>query len=87
MDDWDSFVGSLAEDTAPIALKKIVEKVYPCGQCGGTGLYAGVRVHQEKSNCFACRGKGISRLTLANWKKLDSSVQRRNATILNRLKH
>jgi hypothetical protein len=58
MDDWDSFVGSLAEDTAPIALKKSVEKVYPCGQCAGTGLYAGVRVHQEKSNCFACKGKG-----------------------------
>ena len=58
MDDWDSFVDTLAEDTAPIALKQSTEKTYPCGQCAGTGLYAGVRVHQEKTNCFACRGKG-----------------------------
>lgn len=58
MDDWDSFVDTLAEEQTPIALKKSVEKLYPCGQCGGTGLYAGVRVHQEKSNCFACSGKG-----------------------------
>ena len=58
MADWDSFVESLTEEQAPIPLKKSTEKVYPCGQCAGTGLYAGVRVHQEKTNCFACRGKG-----------------------------
>ncbi len=58
MDDWNSFVESLSEDTAPIPLKASAEKRYPCGQCAGTGLYAGVRVHQEKRECFACRGKG-----------------------------
>lgn len=31
---------------------------YPCGQCGGTGLYRGVRIHQDREDCFACRGKG-----------------------------
>ena len=34
-------------------------KQYPCGHCGGTGKYQGVRVYQERSDCFACRGKGF----------------------------
>jgi len=58
MSDWNSFVDSLTEDTAPIPLKASAEKRYPCGQCAGTGLYSGVRVHQDKRECFACRGKG-----------------------------
>jgi len=58
MDDWNSFIDSLTHDTAPIPMKKSTEKLYPCGQCAGTGLYSGVRVHQEKTNCSACRGKG-----------------------------
>ena len=58
MDDWNSFIDTLVEDTAPIPLKKTTEKQFPCGQCAGTGIYSGVRVHQEKTNCFACRGKG-----------------------------
>lgn len=74
MDDWDSFVESLAEDTAPIPLKKTSEKQYPCGQCGGTGLYSGVRVHQEKTNCFACRGKGYFK---TDPRKLEKARQQR----------
>ncbi len=31
---------------------------FPCVACGGTGNYQQVRVHQEKSHCFSCRGKG-----------------------------
>ena len=58
MSDWNSFIDTLVEDTAPIPLKKTTEKQFPCGQCAGTGVYSGVRVHQEKTNCFACRGKG-----------------------------
>lgn len=33
-------------------------QTYPCHYCQGTGVYQGVRYHQEKSHCFACRGKG-----------------------------
>lgn len=32
---------------------------FPCAQCHGTGRYQGPRVHQEKTECFACRGKGF----------------------------
>ena len=58
MDDWNSFIDTLVEDVAPIPLKQSAEKQYPCGQCAGTGVFQGVRVHQEKKQCFACRGKG-----------------------------
>lgn len=57
MSIFDAFVASLADD--PIETKSSSnEKTYPCGQCMGTGLYQGVRVHQDKQHCFACRGKG-----------------------------
>lgn len=59
MDDWDSFIDSLVEENAPIETKPAKnEKRYPCGQCAGTGLYQGARVHQHKKHCFACRGRG-----------------------------
>ena len=58
-DDWENFVTSLIEDQQPIPTKPSRnEKRYPCGQCAGTGLYQGARIHQEKRHCFACRGKG-----------------------------
>ena len=31
---------------------------HTCPHCLGTGKYAGVRVHQEKEDCFSCRGRG-----------------------------
>lgn len=31
---------------------------FPCQVCAGTGRYRGVRVHQEKAHCFACKGQG-----------------------------
>lgn len=59
MEDWDAFVDSLVENPEPIETKPARnEKRYPCGQCGGTGIYSGPRVHQEKRHCFACRGRG-----------------------------
>jgi hypothetical protein len=74
MDDWNSFIDTLVEDTAPIPLKQSTEKQYPCGQCAGTGLYSGVRVHQEKTNCFACRGKGYFK---TDPRKLEKARQQR----------
>lgn len=32
---------------------------FPCQSCAGTGQYQSPRVHQEKSHCFACGGKGF----------------------------
>lgn len=34
------------------------ETRYVCTVCCGSGKYQGVRIHQEKDHCFACRGKG-----------------------------
>ncbi len=31
---------------------------FPCPSCNGTGKYLGARVHQEKTHCFSCKGKG-----------------------------
>lgn len=74
MDDWDSFIESIASDDVQIPLKQNAEKRYPCGQCAGTGLYAGVRVHQEKKQCFACRGKGYFK---TDPRKLEKARQQR----------
>lgn len=74
MSDWDSFIETLSEDTAPIQLKQSTEKRYPCGQCAGTGVFQGVRVHQEKQQCFACRGKGYFK---TDPRKLEKARQQR----------
>lgn len=57
-DSWDDFIDSLENDPLPEA-KSNKEKQYPCPTCGGTGKYTGVRVHQDKKHCFACRGRGF----------------------------
>ena len=61
-DTFDAFIDSLIEtDVADMAAAKNKPDhrvKFPCGQCAGTGRYQGARVHQEKSHCFACRGKG-----------------------------
>ena len=74
MSDWDSFVDSLVENDAPIQLKQSTEKRYPCGQRAGTGVFQGVRVHQEKKQCFACRGKGYFK---TDPRKLEKARQQR----------
>lgn len=33
-------------------------ETYPCQVCNGTGKYRGVRIHQDQSHCFACKGTG-----------------------------
>lgn len=56
--DFNDFLDDLDAIPLPEATKASTQKRFPCGQCGGTGYYQGSRVHQEKSHCFACRGKG-----------------------------
>ena len=31
---------------------------HPCSRCHGTGKYMGVRIYQQATKCFACKGKG-----------------------------
>lgn len=56
-----------AEPTAPTPIKP--EHQHPCFECNGTGLYKGVRVHQEKQHCFACKGKGYFKRSHADRQK------------------
>lgn len=48
---------------------------FPCEQCGGSGFYRGHRVHQSKTHCFACRGKGYFLTSLNDRRK--AATQRR----------
>lgn len=32
--------------------------IFLCGDCGGSGRYRGIRVHQPKGQCFPCNGRG-----------------------------
>lgn len=57
MSDFDAFIDTLGSDPVHIRANSVSER-FPCGQCAGTGVYQGPRVHQTKTECFACRGKG-----------------------------
>jgi hypothetical protein len=57
MSSFDAFIDSLADEVIETRTSSN-EKRYPCGQCMGTGNYQGVRIHQDKQHCFACKGKG-----------------------------
>lgn len=49
--DWDG------EDDLTEAKSKERE-TFPCESCHGTGLYQHPRLHQPKTECFACKGRG-----------------------------
>lgn len=70
--------------------KRIAEEAqkikYPCSACGGTGRYAGVRVRQQESHCFACGGKGYhlqspEKRKAANAKRRQTMEAKRQAAI------
>lgn len=46
------------DDADDLGTRKIERETFPCESCLGTGFYRGVRVHQEKTECFACKGRG-----------------------------
>lgn len=48
----------LETDLDSVPVKKDTREKFPCMACSGTGMYRGVRVHQMKSHCFTCKGKG-----------------------------
>lgn len=64
-DDLHNYFLSLEDKGATSVASKPAEikpeDRHPCFECNGTGLYRGVRVHQQKQHCFACRGKGYHR--------------------------
>lgn len=58
-DAWLDFVADLQEAPEELTTKpsKNIQK-FDCPTCAGTGLYRGVRVHQDKRHCFSCKGLG-----------------------------
>lgn len=57
--DWDSFIDSLADEEIETKRETKVTKTYPCGQCGGTGMWAGGVNRRGNSKCIACQGRGF----------------------------
>lgn len=61
--DFDQFLEDTRKNELSDLEKATSKKVdtrekFPCEHCMGTGRYRGVRLHQDKSHCFACKGKG-----------------------------
>lgn len=66
----------LEDDLSSVPTKQSTQQTYPCGQCAGTGLYQGARVHQEKGHCFSCNGTGYFK---TDPRKLEQGRARRKA--------
>ena len=47
------------EDFLAEPATQVKRQQFPCQACGGTGKYNGVRIHQERSDCFTCKGRGF----------------------------
>ena len=52
---------------------------HPCQHCAGTGQYQGFRIHEERSHCFACRGKGYFLTSKADRDKAKAARVERKA--------
>lgn len=55
---------------------------HPCHECNGTGRFQGIRRHQEKTECFACKGKGWFKTSFADRMKKKQQVAARKASAL-----
>lgn len=73
----DHFAEFFEDQPAPRVRETTTEQKFPCGQCAGTGVYQGARVHQEKSHCFACRGKGYFKTDPRKLKKARAAAAKR----------
>ena len=58
-----------AEPTSTGNSKFAKTQQHPCEHCGGTGEYRGVRIHEQRSHCFACKGKGYFMTSFADRQK------------------
>lgn len=58
MVDFSDLESSPEQLTAETRAPRADRQKFPCQNCGGTGLYRGVRLHQAESHCFTCNGRG-----------------------------
>ena len=78
MQNWNKFL----EETKDYKLEAKVSSdrvKYPCIPCGGTGKYRGFRVHQHRSDCFICKGKGYFLTSEEDRKKAKVARQNKKA--------
>jgi len=54
---------------------------HTCLECNGTGRYQGVRVHQDKGHCFACKGKGWFKTSYADRMKARQKARDRKVAL------
>lgn len=78
--DWKSL-----EDPIEARPAKARE-TFPCGECGGSGQYRGPRVHQHKSHCFACGGRGWFYTSYADRMKKRQQAQQQKAAQADRIR-
>lgn len=83
MIDFKDLDDGLANAGRASSAKKVdTREKFPCQTCVGTGKYRGVRVHQEKSECFACGGRGFFYTSLADRMKRRADAQKRKTNKL-----
>lgn len=76
---FNNFTGAGAA-TVTKAAKPV--QTFPCENCGGTGKYRGVRLHQQATECFACGGRGWFKTSYKDrMAKRQQAADRKAATI------
>ncbi len=55
---------------------------FPCESCAGTGYYRGVGIHQEKTQCFACKGRGYFYTSYGDRMKARQKAAQKKADVL-----
>lgn len=82
MNSFDDFVNSLANDKIETRAHAAPKPTYPCGQCGGTGLWSGGTNRHGNNKCIACKGVGHFVKSPADRQKAREGVANRKAAAI-----
>lgn len=82
MNSFDDFVNSLANDKIETRAHAAPKPTYPCGQCGGTGLWSGGTNRHGNNKCIACKGVGHFVKSPADRQKARESAANRKAAAI-----
>ena len=82
MNSFDDFVNSLANDKIETRAHAAPKPTYPCGQCGGTGLWSGGTNRHGNDKCIACKGVGHFVKSPADRQKAREGVANRKAAAI-----
>lgn len=78
IEDDDNFNVESRSQSNVVEMPRKETETFPCGNCGGTGLYQGRRVNQTKSHCFACNGRGYFKMSYGDRIKARQARQNRS---------